>query len=204
MQSVYECGEKMDKEIGRRIKLGRLAKKMTLKELSNKTGLSISFLSMVERGQTSVAIVSLKKIADALSQDVTDFFLKGCKEDTSSLYVIKHGFSPKIRSINGSYIYYSIGNNNHDFSLDPMLITLLPGQNKDDVVMLKHDGEEFTYILEGVVTFFVNKEEITLYPGDSYHGLGNFPHNFVNLSNNNAKVLYILTPPLQSGEELTM
>lgn len=193
--------KKMDKEIGCRIKAGRLAKKMTLKELSNKTGLSISFLSMVERGRTSVAIVSLKKIADALSLDVTDFFLKDSKEDSSSSYVIKHGFSPRIRSINGNYIYYSIGSNNPNFSLDPMLITLLPGQHKEDIVMLKHHGEEFTYILEGVVTFFINNQEFTLYPGDSYHGLGDFPHNFVNLSNNNARVLYILTPPLRSMEK---
>ncbi|WP_346690542.1 XRE family transcriptional regulator [uncultured Cloacibacillus sp.] len=194
----------MEKELGQRIKARRIAQKMTLKKLSAETGLSISFLSMVERGQTSIAIVSLKKIADALSQNVTDFFLKDTTEDASSSYVIKHGYSPKIRSISGNYIYYSIGSNNPSFCLDPMLITLLPGQCKEDVVMLEHRGEEFTYVLEGIVSFFVNDQEVTLYPGDSYHGLGNFPHNFVNLSNNIAKVLYILTPPLQYGEEPTM
>lgn len=52
----------MTEKLGEKIKTARLAKKMTLKELAEKTQLSISFLSMVERGLTSAAVVSLKKI----------------------------------------------------------------------------------------------------------------------------------------------
>lgn len=43
-----------------KIKTLRKLRKMTLKELSNKTVLSVSFLSQVERGDTSLAITSLK------------------------------------------------------------------------------------------------------------------------------------------------
>lgn len=46
---------------------------MTLKNLSEKTNLSISFLSQIERGSSSLAITSLKKIADAFGVPITYF-----------------------------------------------------------------------------------------------------------------------------------
>ena len=54
-------------EIAKRFKKLRNQQNLTLKEISDKTGLSISFLSQVERGTSSLAITSLKKIADALN-----------------------------------------------------------------------------------------------------------------------------------------
>lgn len=83
--------------------------------------------------------------------------------------------------------------------MDPMMIILLPGQSREDVSQTTHAGEEFIYVLEGVLTYYLNGQENVLYPGDSYHSFGNVPHTFVNLSNNLTKVLYIITPPLSVG-----
>ena len=47
---------------------------MTLKELSEKTKLSIGFLSQMERGITAVATDSLSEIAEALGVDLSYFF----------------------------------------------------------------------------------------------------------------------------------
>ncbi|MGI6684216.1 MAG: cupin domain-containing protein [Bacillota bacterium] len=80
--------------------------------------------------------------------------------------------------------------------MDPMVVELLPGQKEEDVIQFKHSGEEITYVLEGVLTFYLDGQEHVLYPGDSYHGFGDVPHNFVNLSNKVVKVLYIITPPI--------
>lgn len=52
-------------EVYKRIRDLRKKHDYTLKDLSDKTGLSVSFLSQVERGATTLAITSLKKIADA-------------------------------------------------------------------------------------------------------------------------------------------
>ena len=56
------------------IKTLRLERKLTLKEMSERTDLSVSFLSQVERGESSPAITSLNKIANALEVDITYFF----------------------------------------------------------------------------------------------------------------------------------
>lgn len=61
-------------DIGKKIKKLRTNKKLTLKELSEKTNLSIGFLSQLERGLTTVAIDSLTKIAKELDVSLTYFF----------------------------------------------------------------------------------------------------------------------------------
>ncbi|MCD6436160.1 MAG: helix-turn-helix transcriptional regulator [Clostridiales bacterium] len=54
------------KKIAQEIRKIRKSKGITLKKLSEKTELSISFLSQIERGISSMTITSLKKISDAL------------------------------------------------------------------------------------------------------------------------------------------
>ncbi len=51
----------LNKDIGAKIKQLRTQKQMTLKDMSEKTNLSIGFLSQLERGLTSVATDSLGK-----------------------------------------------------------------------------------------------------------------------------------------------
>ncbi|MDE0583516.1 helix-turn-helix domain-containing protein, partial [Planococcus sp. A6] len=58
-----------DPSIGTTLKKLRKERKLTLKQLAQETGVSISFLSQVERGKSSVTLESLRKIADALHVD---------------------------------------------------------------------------------------------------------------------------------------
>ena len=61
-------------DIGSKIKKYRKEKKYTLKNLSEQTGLSIGFLSQLERGITTIAIDSLANVADVLGVEMMDFF----------------------------------------------------------------------------------------------------------------------------------
>ncbi len=59
---IYILEVKMINEIAEKIRNLRKEKNLTLKDLSEKTGLSISFLSQVENNSSSLAITSLKKL----------------------------------------------------------------------------------------------------------------------------------------------
>lgn len=61
-------------DIGTKIKKYRKDKKYTLKMLSEQTGLSIGFLSQLERGMTTIAIDSLANVARVLGVELADFF----------------------------------------------------------------------------------------------------------------------------------
>ena len=188
----------MENEIGQKIKQLRRAKEMTLKELAEKSDLSISFLSMVERGVTSAALLSLKKIADALEEDISVFFVGQERFHTGGFC---RSYDNNVRSISARCVYKSLARTGENCILDPMEVLLMPGQTRDEVIQITHSGEEFTYVLEGVLSYFLNGQEYVMNPGDSYHGFGNEPHNFVNLTNRVVRVLYIVTPPLSNVEQ---
>ena len=62
-------------DIGSRVQSRRKEQKITLKELSERTGLSTGFLSQFERGMTTIAIDSLQNIAKVLDMDMDSFFI---------------------------------------------------------------------------------------------------------------------------------
>lgn len=68
--------DRMNEHIGAKIKHLRTQRKMTLKDLSEKTNLSIGFLSQLERGLTSIATDTLGTIADVFEVELSYFFLK--------------------------------------------------------------------------------------------------------------------------------
>lgn len=56
--------------LGDSLRRFRRKQRMTLKDLSDKTGLSVSFLSQVELDQSNPSLESLKKIAEALNMSL--------------------------------------------------------------------------------------------------------------------------------------
>ena len=62
------------REVGATIRALRQERGLSLRDLSRLTGFSISFLSLVERGRSSLALTSLHNVANALGTSVASFF----------------------------------------------------------------------------------------------------------------------------------
>lgn len=60
--------------IGQNIRLARKERSLTLKQMSRRTGLSVSLLSQIERAESSASVSSLYKLARALDCSLTEFF----------------------------------------------------------------------------------------------------------------------------------
>ncbi len=67
--------EKLASEIGQRIRALRQEKGLTIKQLANRTGLSLSLISKIELGDSSASISTLRKLASALKVHISYFFL---------------------------------------------------------------------------------------------------------------------------------
>ena len=72
-------------QLGNRLSLLRKRKKMTLDELSAKSGVSKSILSQIERDLSNPTVATISRIADAIGEKLSDFFLKIEIEETSSI-----------------------------------------------------------------------------------------------------------------------
>jgi transcriptional regulator with XRE-family HTH domain len=165
----------MAANIGKLIKALRVGQKKTLKQLSEKTELSISFLSQVERGKSSVTLESLKKIAEALDVSPSYFF---ASETAQSKPVLRRGGHAPARFRQSSFIYEDLSKDIANPVMEPILVTLQPDGEKG--TPFAHKGQEFVYVLEGVLTLLLGDEEHDLYPGDSIHMESSTPHNWFN------------------------
>lgn len=182
-------GELMN--IGMEIKKLRTEKGITLKELSEKSELSIGFLSQLERGLTTIAVDSLEKLADILEVHVTHFFNYPLKRK----YMILRSYEQEIMdSVGGGFIKYSLSADLENKQLVPRLIEILPQKKDEEIVPYKHEGEEFVYILEGILTVYINGERHEVYPGDSVHMDSSIAHNWANYTNKKVKILAVNTP----------
>ena len=64
----------LNSQIGNTIRSHRKQAGMTLKQLANRTGLSVSLISQIELAKTSASVSTLYKIAQALNIRIADFF----------------------------------------------------------------------------------------------------------------------------------
>jgi len=175
-------------EIADKIKELRKEKGYTLKDLADKTELSVSFLSQVENGSSSLAITSLKKLADAFSVPMTFFFYS---METHNYHVkIDEQKSFKMEGLPSEFVRLS-----GDFSgrsLESMIVTIPGGQKHGH--KYNHPGEEFAYVLEGVLIVEIEDKEYLVQAGDSIHYPSTMPHQWRNPLGSPVKILSVITP----------
>jgi transcriptional regulator with XRE-family HTH domain len=77
------------KEVGRRIRqlrISRVGPRMTQEDLSERAHISVSFLSMIERGERSPHLETLASIAEALEVRIADLFRSEVEDGVESMF----------------------------------------------------------------------------------------------------------------------
>lgn len=181
----------MTETIGKKIKDLRVKTGMTLKDLSDKTELSTGYLSQLERGLTTVSVDSLTKLAEVFEVQLSHFFNMQTVSETAVL----RSYERTILSLeSGGFIQYQISSDLQNKVMIPRIIDLLPQSVIEEVAGFQHHGEEFIYVLEGILTLSLDDKIFELYPGDTAHFKSEQVHNWYNRTN---KVVRILTMSAQ-------
>lgn len=176
-------------DIGLIVNKLRKEKKITLKELSDKSGLSTGFLSQFERGMTTIAVDSLMIIAKILEVDLDIFF--GKKKSGSSQNLIIRSYDREVSSVNSKYIQFNLVKNVNVAEFLPRIYEILPSKyGEKGTENYVHEGVEFIYVLEGVLTMHIKNKNFEMYPEDSIYLDSKTPHNW---ENNTNKIVRILT-----------
>lgn len=160
----------MDDSLGNELKKIRKGKQMTLQALSDESGLSISFLSQVERGLRTLTFTSLKKISDALEVNINFFF---DDEDTSIKKSVK-----KQKSSLEYFSYTSLAGQMKNPDFTPAIIELSAGESQK--VPYTHSGQEFVYVLAGQLEVLIDGAKETLNVGESIHIDSSIAHHWYN------------------------
>ena len=174
-------------EISKEIRRVRLERGITLKELSDATGLSVSFLSQVERGESNMTITSLKKIADALGVSMKNLFPD--EEDTVFLRTKNDQRSVNLGKKN--ILHKKLSGLFEGRKLEAVIAEYKP--NTIDTENMSHDGEEFVYVLKGEAVVMVDNKKYIVKEEESIHYPSTLPHSLSNYTSSEVKVLVVLT-----------
>lgn len=149
--------------IGERIKALRLEQKMTLSDLSEKTNLSVSYLSQVERDKTTPSLATIIEISSALGINPRYFF--EVDHMHSHVYVIRANINEDEAKARHTAEMFPLSPINEPSQLRVWQYNLEPGKEIKGVP--ETDSEKFCYVLEGKLTLEIGEEVITLNQGDS-------------------------------------
>lgn len=175
-------------EVYKKIKEMRVKSGMTLKELGNKTELTPSFLSQVERGNSSLAITTLKKIADVFEVHISYFF-----EDTGEeQFIVTPSTQERMKAENFETVYIRLNGKFPQRTLAPFILKLSPLQKKTKT--FQYPGEEFYYVLEGEVIFTIDHKEYRVKKGESIHFPAHLEHFGENPLDLETVMLGVVTP----------
>ena len=182
-----------ESQIGNTIRDFRAKQKLTLKELSRKTGLSTGYLSKVENAKKSPPVSTLLSIAKALEVNISEIF--GEMPQSGKISLVKKDHRP-VKPQTGSsfgYAYHSLAHPVVNLNMAPYLLTLPLKPEKS--IISQHEGEELLYVLEGTMKLFYGEEEFIVEEGDCVFFDSSIPHYGICQGNKEVKCLMVISMP---------
>ena len=177
-------------QLGPRIRALRQARRLTLRELAERAGVTESFLSQVEREVTSPSIASVQKIARGLDLAIAELFV----EDAPHGRLVRRPDRRRI-SYPGLQAVDEFLTSGLDGRLQVILSTVEPGGGTGDEAYAHDSDEEVVIVLSGRLELWVADERYILDEGDSVTYSSRLKHRNKNIGDTTAIVLFCLTPP---------
>ena len=172
--------------LGSRLRRRRRELGLTLQQVGDGAKLSVGFISQVERDLTSPSLSSLAAISRVLQAHISEFF------------AIPGGASLTTRARTRGH--YSLDERNADYErvtanfpghvLNGVIVHDPPGYRSEPI---RHEGEEFFFVLSGSITVELDGKATILNTGDSIHFRSNREHSTWNHTADPASVLVVVT-----------
>lgn len=172
---------------GQRFRRLRMRRKLSLAQVARATGVSVGFLSALERGQMRCSIATLRRIARFYKTNIISLF------ETNG--EAQHLVRPSERKIletspNVRMELLAWGNT----AMEPHLFRIKPGGGSGE--SYSHEGEEFLHVLRGEFELWLHNDgHYHLKAGDSLYFESSTPHRWKNPGRVEAWVLWVNTPP---------
>jgi DNA-binding transcriptional MerR regulator len=175
---------------GRLLRRMRMERGLSLRAASQRSGLSVSFLSALERGVSGASVATLHRLTEAYRTTLADLFAAA---DASVTRLVRPGERSVLRLGEAEVRIEHLAHGSRQ--LEPQLFVLAPGATSDGAYA--HEGEEFIYLLSGAVTVWVGDDETYVLDreGDALTFPSTLPHRWRNDAGGESRLLWINTPP---------
>ncbi len=180
-------------QFGGRIRELRQKAGKTLQQLADEAGISVGFLSQVERNKAAPSLGTLAALASALGGEINWFIATPQPADA----VTREGERLRFSIADSSLSYERLDTRLPGGTLSSLIIHIPQGYASE---VTSHTGEEMILVLEGRIRQTLGDAVILLNQGDSLHFMGDTPHSFANAGTGPAKLLWTGTTPRLIGK----
>jgi len=172
--------------IGGHLRKLRARRRLSLAQVARVVGVSVGFLSALERSQMSGSVGTLRKLARFYKTNILDFYdasgTASRQVRPAERKVLEAGPGVRMELL-------AWGNT----VMEPHLFRIAPDAGSGDPYT--HEGEEFIFVLRGDLEIAVDAEQYRLKPGDSFYFESATPHRWKNPGRKETWVLWVNTPP---------
>ncbi len=178
-------------DLGLRVRDLRKARNWTLEQAATQAGLARSTLSKIENGQMSPTYDALKKLAVGLDISIPQLFTPPQAEKINGrLAVTKMGQGSA--QATGTYEHELLADTLTKKQMLPYRARVRARNMAEFDGWVRHDGEEFLYVLTGVIQLYTEfYEPIEMRRGDSAYYDATMGHNVVSVSAEDAMILWV-------------
>jgi DNA-binding transcriptional MerR regulator/mannose-6-phosphate isomerase-like protein (cupin superfamily) len=173
--------------VGPRLRRLRLQQSYSLARVARAAGVSVGFLSALERGQMSASVATLRRLARFYRLNILALFdpteANPGRVRPGERKVLEAGHGVRMELLAWG-----------DTIMEPHLFRIAPSAGSGE--SYAHEGEEFLYVLKGSLEIALDDGETTkLAEGDSFYFESSTEHRWWNPGKKEAWVLWINTPP---------
>lgn len=175
-------------DLGARLARLRRARSLTLREVEAGSGLTLGFLSQLERGQTNISVGNLKRLADFYGVSLRELFDDGA----DGPYVTRSGQRRDLVMGQGDVVLESL-TPPRSARLGAVLVRAAGGAR--DAAAYAHRADELTIVLAGAVRYRVGDTEHVLMPHDAIFHSKDVVHGWTNASTDEEAVFLTVSTP---------
>jgi len=172
---------------GQRFRRLRSRRGLSLAQVARATGVSVGFLSALERGQMRSSVATLRRIARFYKTNILSMF-----ETNEDAQPLVRPSERKILETSPSVRMELLAWGNT--AMEPHLFRIKPGGGSGE--SYAHEGEEFLHVLRGEFEIWLdNQGHYRLKSGDSLYFESSTPHRWKNPGRTESWILWVNTPP---------
>ncbi len=182
----------LERQIGEQIRELRSIKRLTLQQLAADVGVSVGYMSQIERNRSKLPIGTLRKICDVLGVHMSWFFPSTPAGPPEERAFIVRARNRRSLSFTGLGINEELLSPNLSGPLELLLSTIEPGADSGEY---SHEGSEAGVVIQGRMELWVSDQYFLLQEGDSFSFKSTERHRCRNPGHVSTKVVWVITPP---------
>lgn len=153
----------VSRAVGEALRAWRAEAGLSIREVAERSGLSVSFVSLLERGRTEVAVTRLIRLTDVFGRQISDI-IGGTRSDNGAPRAAEddlYGRSARAYGLADGVELVYLGQ--PEWTMQPFIFVLQPGAVHGPVI---HSYSEYVVCLDGEGTMVIGDRRIRMSAGD--------------------------------------